>query len=177
MVDPKKLLVKNIFSNWASMFVSILIAFFMSPFLVHNLGKAEYGIWALVLSIVAYSHFLDAGMRQSLARYIPKYYATRDYQKLNEVLSSSNAIYAITGSLVIVGALFIAVFLAGLFNVSPELMTVMKITLVLVGFNEALRFYFITASSLGPFHRYDIGNAIDILTTIVNALIVCLNSF
>ena len=170
--DPKQRLIKNIFSNWASMLVSIAIAFFMSPFLVHNLGKEQYGIWALALSLIAYSHFLDAGMRQSLARYIPKHYATRDFQKLNEVLSSSNAIYAITGSLVIIGTLVIALFFAEYFHVSSELLDVMKITFLLVGLNEALRFYFITSSALGPFHRYDIGNVIDILTTIANALLI-----
>lgn len=154
------------------MFVSMAIAFFMSPFLVHNLGKEQYGIWALALSVIAYSHFLDAGMRQSLARYIPKHYAVRDFQKLNEVLSSSNAIYAVTGSLLVIGTLTIALFFAGYFNVSPELMGAMKITLILVGLNEALRFYFLTSSSLGPFHRYDIGNIIDILSTIINALLI-----
>ena len=172
MSDPKKLLIKNIFSNWASMFISIGIAFFMSPFLVHHLGKEQYGIWALALSLIAYSHFLDAGMRQSLARYIPKHYGVKDFQKLNEVLSSSNAIYAITGSLVVIGTLVIAFFFAEYFHVSPELLRVMKITFILVGLNEALRFYFLTSSSLGPFHRYDVGNVIDILTTVVNALLI-----
>ena len=172
LADPKKLLIKNIFSNWAMMFVSIAIAFFMSPFLVHNLGKEQYGIWALVLSIVSYSGFLDAGMRQSLARYIPKYYAVKDYPKLNQVLSTTDAIYWVTGSLVMLATLVVAFFFIGVFNVTAEYMPVMRITLILVGVNEAMRFVFITRSALGPFHRYDIGNAIDILGTVANALVV-----
>ncbi len=170
--NPISRLAKNIFSNWASMAISILIAFFMSPFLVHNLGKEQYGIWALVLSIMAYSHFLDAGMRQSLARYIPKYYATKNYLKLNQVLSSSQGIYTFTGTLVMLGTLIIVMFFAGLFNVAPEYMRAMKFTLLLVGLNEAFRFYFITASALGPFHRYDIGNIIDIIFTVLNAVLI-----
>jgi O-antigen/teichoic acid export membrane protein len=172
LVDPKKLLIKNIFSNWAMMAVSIAIAFFMSPFLVHNLGKEQYGIWALVLSIIGYSSFLDAGMRQSLARFIPKYYAVKDYVKLNQVLSTTNAIYFVTGMLVIVGTLIIAFFFAHFFKVSEELLPIMKIVLILIGFNEAMRFFFITRSALGPFHRYDIGNIIDIMSTIGNALVI-----
>lgn len=172
MKNPRQLLIKNIFSNWAMMFVSMIIAFFMSPFLVHNLGKEQYGIWALVLSIISYSAFWDAGMRQSLARYIPKYYAVKDFLKLNQVLSSTNAVYALTGTLVIIGTLIIAFFFAGIFNVSKELLPVLRITLIIIGLNEALRFFFITRSALGPFHRYDIGNAIDILCAIANALVV-----
>ena len=172
MKNPKQMLIKNIFSNWAMMFVSMIIAFFMSPFLVHNLGKEQYGIWALVLSIISYSGFLDAGMRQSLARYIPKYYAVKDYLKLNQVLSSTEAIYALAGTLVIIGTLIIAFFFADVFNVTEELLPVLRITLILIGLNEAIRFFFITRSALGPFHRYDIGNAIDILSAIANALII-----
>jgi O-antigen/teichoic acid export membrane protein len=172
MTNPVKLLFKNVVSNWAAMFVAIVIAFFMSPFLVHSLGKEQYGIWALVLSIIAYGHFLDAGMSQSLARFIPKYYATRDFRKLNEVLSSANAIYALTGSLVVIATLAIAFFFMGIFNVAPDLVHSMRMTLILVGINEALRFYFLTSSALGPFHRYDIGNAVDILSSIINALII-----
>jgi len=172
MKNPKQMLIKNVFSNWAMMFVSMIIAFFMSPFLVHNLGKEQYGIWALVLSIISYSSFLDAGMRQSLARYIPKYYAVKDFLKLNQVLSSTNAVYAFTGTLVIFGTLIIAFFFADVFNVSEQLLPVLRITLILIGLNEAVRFFFITRSALGPFHRYDVGNAIDILGAIANALVI-----
>ena len=60
MINPKNLLLRNVFSNWMGMLVSMGIAFFISPFLVHNLGKEVYGIWALVLSVVAYNRFFDA---------------------------------------------------------------------------------------------------------------------
>ncbi|MCP4580779.1 MAG: oligosaccharide flippase family protein [candidate division Zixibacteria bacterium] len=172
MANPKRRLVKNIFSNWASMFVSLGLAFFMSPFLVHNLGKEQYGIWALVLSVVAYTNFLDAGMKQSLARFIPKYYATKDYKSLNEIINSSNLIYGISGTLIIPFVLIIAIYFIDLFNVSPELKTAMQIVLIIIGFKQVCVFYFMTSTALGPFHRYDIGNVIDIIVALLNALII-----
>lgn len=170
--SPKQLLLRNIFSNWAIMFITIIIAFFMNPFLVHNLGKEQYGIWALILSVVAYSNFLDAGMKQSLARFIPKYYATKDFDGLNEVLNSSNLIYLVSGSLVTLATITSVFFVTDIFNIKPDLIFSMQVAFVVIGLNHALRFYFITYSSLGPFHRYDVGNAIDTIVAIVNALII-----
>lgn len=169
MINPKKALLKNVFSNWATMAINICIAFFMSPFLVHNLGKEVYGIWALVLSVVSYSSFLDAGMRQALSKYLPKYFAVRDFKSLNQILSSSNAIYLITGSIVLIATLIVAFFFVDSFNISSDLMPVMRVVLLIIGFNQALRFFFITASALGPFHRYDLGNMIDASISILNA--------
>ncbi len=172
MADPKKLLLKNIFSNWALMVSGAVIAFFMSPFLVHTLGKEQYGVWALVFSIIAYMNFFDVGMKQSLARFLSKHYATKDYDGLNKVINTSNVIYFITGSLVIVATLVIAYFFIDSFNIEPELLPIMRKALILIGFNQAVQFFFMTGTAIGPFHRYDISNAIEISYAILNALVV-----
>lgn len=172
MKNPKQLLLKNIFSNWAQMVTGAVIAFFLTPFLVHTLGKNEYGIWALVFSVIAYMNFFDVGMKQSLARYLSKHYATRDYDGLNQVINSGNLIYSITGSLVVIGTLVIAYFFLSAFSVSPEFMPVMQTTLIIIGLNQAVSFFFMTGTAIGPFHRYDVSNAIDIAASIINALVV-----
>jgi len=174
MINPKKLLVKNIFSNWAAMFVTLAISFFMSPFLVHTLGKAQYGIWALVLSVVAYSSFLDVGMKQSLARFIPKYYAMKDFQSLNEVMNSSSLIYRITGTMVIPFTLLVAFVFIDSFNIPEELLDITRIVLIIIGLRQAIFFYFTTRTAIGPFHRYDIANGIDIFFDISRALVIVL---
>ena len=102
MKHPKQLLIKNIFSNWAAIAVTMVIALFLSPFLVHTLGKERYGVWALVLSIITFVDLMDVGMKQSLSRFLPKYYATNDIDKVNRVLNSSTFIYSITGTVLLI---------------------------------------------------------------------------
>lgn len=172
MTNPKARLLRNIFSNWATLAVSAGIAFYMSPFLVHQLGKEQYGIWALVFSIIAYTEFFDMGMRQSLARYLPKYYATEDWLNLNRVINTSTAMYSVIGTLTMVASLVIAFTCLGLFNVSEELMYVMKITLIIVGANAAIAFYGMAVTALGPFHRYDLANAIAIVLKIASTAVI-----
>jgi len=167
--DPKSLLIKNVFSNWAGMGVGLLVAFFMSPFLVHNLGTSEYGVWALIFSIVSYTNLLDIGMKQSLARYISKCYATKDYDGLNEVLNSSTFVYSIISAIVIFVVLVLAIFALGIFNIEPELLPYMRLAFIIVGMDNALIMFSMPFSAIGPFHRYDIYNMIDVPVSIVSA--------
>lgn len=172
MKDPKQLLARNVFSNWAGMAVALVIAFFMSPFLVHSLGKSEYGIWALIFSIVYYTNLIDAGMKQSLARHIPKYYAVKDYIKLNEVINSSTFLYLIAGSLLILIVLAIAFFFLEAFEIEPHHVSAMRITLIIIGIDQAIMFFFMASTAIGPFHRYDVNNIIGIPMSIINALVI-----
>jgi O-antigen/teichoic acid export membrane protein len=170
--DPKQRLIKNIFSNWAGMAVGLVIAFFLSPFLVHNLGKSEYGIWALIFSIIYYTNLIDIGMKQSLARYLPRYYAVRDFVRLNEVINSGTFLYMIAGSLVILVTLVIAFFFLHYFQIEAGLLSAMQLTLIIIGLDQAITFFFMPSTAIGPFHRYDVNNIIYIPTAIVNALVI-----
>lgn len=160
-------LIKNILSGWSSTVITAVIALFMSPFLVHTLGKSQYGIWALVLSVISYTSLLDAGMNQTLSRFIPKYYGAKDYDNLNEVINSSALIYSITGSLIMVVSIIISLFFIDFFNIDSEYLTVARFVLLLVGFNQAIRSFYIVPSTCGPFHKYTISHGVDIVRNII----------
>ncbi len=168
-IDPKQRLLRNVTSNWVQMAIYTVIALVMTPFVVHALGKDVYGIWALIFSIIHYTNFFDVGFKQSLARYLPKYYATQDYEKLNEVINSSSVIYAVSGTLVLITAAIIAAFFVDYFAVSEDLLPLMRIALIIMGVNQAMYFYLMASTALGPFHRYDLLNAIEIGRTLVGA--------
>ncbi len=172
LVDPKKRLLRNVTSNWVQMAIYSATALIMTPILVHSLGKDAYGIWALIYSIIHYTNFFDVGFKQSLARFLPKYYATRDYDKLNEVVNSSNLIYLISGTLVLATTIVIAAFFVDWFQVPPEMHSLMRIVLIIMGVNHAFYFFLMAGTALGPFHRYDLMNTIEIVKTIVGTAVV-----
>ncbi|MCP4706400.1 MAG: oligosaccharide flippase family protein [candidate division Zixibacteria bacterium] len=171
VINPKKQLPKNIFSNWVGSGVAAAIGFFMSPFLVHTLGKDSYGIWVLVSSVVAYSNFFDAGMKQSLAKYLPKYYANGDYDNLNKVINSSLFIYVIVGTITVIFTFVLSFYFTDLFEVPASLFESVKMTVIFVGLSQACIFIFMPISALGPFHRYDIVNGFGIIRSILVAFL------
>src|SRR6267142_386812 len=48
----------SVFLNWIALAISVVVAFFLSPFVVHHLGNVAYGVWTLVISMTAYMGLL-----------------------------------------------------------------------------------------------------------------------
>ena len=47
----KTQILKNVGSSWSALATNVLVGIFMSPFIVHRLGDAAYGIWVLIFSV------------------------------------------------------------------------------------------------------------------------------
>ena len=69
---------RNIFSNWTGYFVTVVVGFFLAPFVLHHLGNTGYGVWTLVLSLTGYFGLLDLGIRSSVGRFVARYVALAD---------------------------------------------------------------------------------------------------
>src|SRR6516164_11224431 len=85
----KSSLAKSVFSNWAFLLVNVLVAFWMTPFVVAHLGDSAYGIWALVLQLTGYMGVVDVGLRSALVRFVSSAHATGDKPRLNRLLSTT----------------------------------------------------------------------------------------
>ena len=68
--------------GYVNMIVSLLISFLYTPILLKHLGQSEYGLYALVASIIGYLSVLDMGFGNAMVRYVSKSKASPD--KLNE---------------------------------------------------------------------------------------------
>lgn len=163
-------LVKNLITSYAGMVLGILITFFFTPYFIKALGKERYGIWTLLFSIINYMEVVDLGMRQSIVRFISKYYAVKDWVQLNKVFSSSVRIYAGIGLIFLV-ATFIVVFgFLDSFKIPEQYNTIAEWTLIILGFSTALNFIQLPFSSLGPFHRFDISFYINFGTKVLQTI-------
>jgi O-antigen/teichoic acid export membrane protein len=47
-------ILRNIASNWAGYAVNAAVTLVLTPFVLHQLGDARYGVWVLTSSIVGY---------------------------------------------------------------------------------------------------------------------------
>src|SRR5437764_6405653 len=82
-------LTAGVLIGWASTFLSIAIGLFMSPFLIHHLGEAGYGVWVLVQSTVSYMYFMDLGLRTTVERFSAQAWARGDHQEVSSVVSAA----------------------------------------------------------------------------------------
>lgn len=68
--------------GYVNMIVSLLISFLYTPILLKHLGQSEYGLYALVASIIGYLSVLDMGFGNAMIRYVSR--SKANPSKLNE---------------------------------------------------------------------------------------------
>ncbi|HSK10114.1 MAG TPA: oligosaccharide flippase family protein [Vicinamibacterales bacterium] len=113
--------------------ITIAIGFWMMPFSVGHLGKSDYGLWMLVVSMTAYFQLLDLGYGNGLVRQISDADARGDERSINQVASTFIVVYGAIGLLALAGTAALAVWVVPRFpNLTPDqVATAQWVTLVL----------------------------------------------
>ncbi|BDV43060.1 teichoic acid transporter [Geotalea uraniireducens] len=112
----RRRILENIFSNWANLAVTILIAFIVSPVVVHSLGKERYGVWVLIASVTGYFTVLDFGVNTAIVRYISSSTAQQDHRRAREIYSTSLAIFTLIALLLLVFSSIFGLFFQNIFK-------------------------------------------------------------
>src|SRR5215213_11625496 len=87
-------------TNWLAFAATLLVGFFLTPYLVRTLGDGPYGVWAFVESILAYFTLFDLGIAACVVRFVARFHATGDRDDLNRLVSTCLALFLGLGALV-----------------------------------------------------------------------------
>ncbi len=169
----KKRLALNTASNVGTLFLKLSITFVMTPILVSNLGRYDYGLWEMVMAIVGYMGILSMGIRPTVSRFAAQYQAQNDERALSEV-------YATAWYYLMVVGLFIGVALIGWGLLFPEILAeeatdTQKYTLFLLILAAQLILVFpaYTAESfMEAYQEYYLKNNITIINSILGAVAI-----
>src|SRR5580692_12385408 len=82
-------LAKSIAGNWIAFAISVGVAFFLSPFIVHRLGNIAYGVWTLVVSMISFMSLLDLGLRGAVTRFVARHHAQGNHQEASRAVSAA----------------------------------------------------------------------------------------
>ena len=134
-------LLKGSVTRVSQTFVSIVVAFFMMPFLIHELGDYWYGIWTVVGSLAAAYHLFDMGMASAVTRYVSRSFGLKDDHQANVTINTALAIYSVI-ALVIVFVSIGASFAARAFVDEAASKDVMQVLVLIIGVSVALEFPF-----------------------------------
>src|SRR3712207_4332280 len=114
-------IVRNVFSNCVGLALNMATAFFMSPFLVRNLGDAWYGMWVLIRSTTGYMGLLDGGVRMAVVKFVARADATGDVGELNRTISTGFVLYCIVAGIVALGTIGLAIAFPYLFDIAADM--------------------------------------------------------
>lgn len=93
------------------MIFEVLSTLLLTPFIIRTLGPAEYGVYKLSASVVAYLLLLDLGVGNAITRYIAKFRVNGEKEQTRKFFGVATIYYAIIAVIAVVaGAILILVF-------------------------------------------------------------------
>src|SRR6266850_5036266 len=111
----------SVFLNWMALAISLGVAFFLSPFVVHRLGNVAYGVWTLVNSMIAYMGLLDLGLRGAVTRFVSKHHARGEHLESSRALSAAFWFRLGIGVVVVLTSLVLPQIAISVFHIPAEM--------------------------------------------------------
>jgi len=166
-------ILKNVGSSWFALGINVLVGIFLSPFILHRLGDAAFGIWVLIFSVTGYYGVFDLGIRSSIVRYVSKFAATADIEDVAKVINTSLFSYSCVGIFSMLVTCVITIYANRIFHIPPEFSATTRWLLLMVGTSVALGFPLgVFGGTLEGLQRFDILNWTSIASTLVRALLI-----
>lgn len=166
-------LVRNVSSNWVALATNVLVGIFLSPFILHRLGDAAFGIWVLIFSITGYYGLFDLGIRSSVVRYVSKAKASGDLNYASKVISTSLFSYTCIGAFTFLITVLASVYVNKVFHVEAPFQSAARLLLLMVGSAVSLGFPLgVSSGVLEGLQKFDVLSGTNIASTLVRAALI-----
>lgn len=129
--------------TYITQFLSIGISFIYVPIMLGILGKEEYGLYALVLSIIAYLNMSEMGIGTTATRYNARYLANGQKKELQTVNGMFFVLYLGIAVVSVIAGSILYGFLDGIYHsYSAESVSLIKTLFLLAMVNTVISFVF-----------------------------------
>lgn len=163
-------MIRSVFSNWFAMIVLGVVSFVLTPVLIRHLGDREYGLWILAASLLEYYSLLDLGFKTTVQRYVADCNARRDRVGLDEIMSTSLTIAAITLGVLAGLSVGVARILPDFLALTGSAASVFARVILILGFSVALTYPArILSAHLAGLQRFELSNLVALATTAIRS--------
>ncbi|RHU30636.1 MULTISPECIES: oligosaccharide flippase family protein [Parabacteroides] len=163
--------------SYVSIALNMVIGLIYAPYMLRMLGQAEYGLYSLAASIIAYLTVLDLGFGNAIVRYTAKFRAEGNVREQQEMFGMFLALYVGLGLIAVIVGSILAINVEDLFslNMTEDEACKMQIMLWLMTFNLAFTFPMsIWGSIMTAYEKFAFQRIVSIVRTILNPLVMVL---
>ena len=160
----------GIYAVYGAAMVSGLV---VTPIVLHELGRAPYGIWSVIGAITIYLSVLDLGVGPSIVRFAAEARGRKAPEDANAIASTGLVLYGAIALVSLPLGAGLAFLLPELVDTPPDLVWPARISTLLVVASIAARF------PLGLFNnlliaqqRFDVQNLANFVSTVLYAGLV-----
>ncbi len=101
MTKPRSLvhaLVRNAVAGGGARAITLGVGLFMTPYILHRLGEARFGILALTTVVTGVAGILDFSLKSSFIKFLAELEAQGDLEGRDQVVATSVVFYAVFGT-------------------------------------------------------------------------------
>lgn len=165
-----KRLAFNVIMNWIAMAVGMVVPFFLTPFVIRNLGVVAYGIWILAVSTVAYLNILDMGLRSAVVRFVSKADAQAKPEDATRAIGAALWVRVLISTGVALLSVILALAFPHLFKIPPDMQRAAQITVLMCALGVAFTLVSgVFGAVLSATHRFDVLSSISAVQTLARA--------
>ena len=128
-VSQNKRIVLNMTANWASLLMSSLISFFLTPYITSRVGMEAYGIIGLANNFASYIVVLTVALNSMASRFIVLEIHNNSYEQANAYFSSVTVSNVVVSGILLIPCIFVSINLDTFINVSDNILTDAKWTI------------------------------------------------
>lgn len=94
---PVNQLKAGVVLNYVVIFLNTVVGLLYTPYMLRMMGQSEYGLYSLVVSVIAYLTVLDLGFGNAIVRYTAKFRAEKKTEEQYEMFGMFFLLYLVIG--------------------------------------------------------------------------------
>ena len=156
--------------SYVNLAIGSIIPMIYTPVMLRILGQAEYGLYSLSTSITGYLSLLSFGFGSTIIRYICKYKAEGNKEKVRSTFGLFIMIYSIVTALVIIGGVILSLCTDTFFSQGLTVAEIdkLKILIVIMAVNTGIAFPISVFSSIIlAYEKFIFKRIVDIFATVL----------
>jgi len=163
---------RNLAFNWGGHAATLVVMFFLSPYIVGKLDAVTYGIWSLLNVLTGYMGIFDLGVRASVGRHVALYLGKKDERGVDETIRAGFGFFSLAGGLILLVGILLGWFFPALFKgLGSEHYTTVRVLLPLMVVNVWLSaIAAIYSSVLAAHDRFDVARGVDMVVLLVRTV-------
>jgi O-antigen/teichoic acid export membrane protein len=129
---------RNLATSYLQLGVNVVYSLVSIPLILHWLPRAEFGLWAVLVQLMAYISLVDLGVNQAIARFLVDHKDHRSEGEYGALVRTSALVSAVQGLIVLAVVMMGSPLLAGLMKIPAEysatFITLMRLQGVIAAF-------------------------------------------
>ncbi len=166
-----KKIIRNTLFNTIGRFWAVLVALFLTPYIIRYIGLERFGIWSIIGVLTGYFGLLDFGIGTSFVKYLAEFHAKGEHKKISAIVNTGFVFYSLLAVAVVVVVSFFMNPIVSFFKIPGalrgEAAFVLMVGVLLFCASNALSGFAAVQTGL---QRMDISNKVSIFASTVNML-------